>query len=68
MDDDPLAAVRRQLDARLGQQEPDLAACEARVQAAMLAYLNARADGLCHEGAWECALEAMQEAGAGGEL
>jgi hypothetical protein len=67
MDDDPLAAVRRQLQAQVAQQEPDRAARAARVQAAMLAYLNARADGLCHEGAWECALEAMQAAGAGEE-
>jgi len=28
--------------------------------AAVMAYENARMDGLCHEGAWECALEAMR--------
>jgi len=30
--------------------------------AAVTAYENARMDGLCHDGAWECALEAMRSA------
>ena len=28
--------------------------------AAITAYENARIDGLCHDGAWECALDAMR--------
>lgn len=31
----------------------------ARVHAALSAYWNARADGLCHQGAWECAWQAL---------
>jgi hypothetical protein len=27
------------------------------IKAALAAYEQARLDGLCHEGAWECALE-----------
>jgi hypothetical protein len=30
------------------------------VQAALAAYEQARLDGLCHEGAWECALETFR--------
>lgn len=33
---------------------------DACVQAALTAYENARMDGLCHEGAWECAVDAMR--------
>ena len=28
--------------------------------AAITAYEDAKIDGLCHDGAWECALEAMR--------
>lgn len=31
-------------------------------RAFLAAYENARQDGLCHEGAWECALDAMRRA------
>lgn len=34
---------------------------EACISAATAAYENARSDGLCHEGAWEVALNAMQQ-------
>jgi hypothetical protein len=30
------------------------------VQATLAAYEQARLDGLCHEGAWECALETLR--------
>ncbi len=33
---------------------------EACVQAALARYQEARMDGLCHEGAWECALDAVR--------
>jgi hypothetical protein len=33
---------------------------EARVQVGLAAYERAQADGLCDEGAWECALGAMR--------
>ncbi len=33
---------------------------EACVQAALDAYENARMDGLCHDGAWEVAIGAIQ--------
>lgn len=29
-------------------------------QAALIAYENARMDGLCHEGAWESALDVLR--------
>lgn len=32
---------------------------DAGIQAALAAYENARMDGLCHEGAWECALNVL---------
>ena len=31
----------------------------AQLAAAMRAYEEARSDGLCHDGAWECALAAL---------
>lgn len=45
------------LSARL---DLDQAARAARVRAGIAAYEFARADGLCHAGARECALEAMR--------
>lgn len=36
------------------------AVCDDCFSAAVTAYENARIDGLCHDGAWECALEAMR--------
>jgi hypothetical protein len=30
------------------------------IESALAAYEQARLDGLCHEGAWECALETLQ--------
>lgn len=33
---------------------------EACFAAALTAYRDARTDGLCHDGAWECALDAMR--------
>ena len=30
------------------------------IQAALSAHENARIDGLCHEGAWECAVDALR--------
>jgi hypothetical protein len=33
---------------------------ETCVQTVLTAYENARMDGLCHDGAWECALDAMR--------
>lgn len=30
------------------------------IQAALAGYERAQLDGLCHEGAWECAIEAMR--------
>lgn len=30
------------------------------IRTAMAAYENARMDGLCHEGAWECAVDALR--------
>ncbi len=30
------------------------------VQAALSGYERAQMDGLCHEGAWECAIEAIR--------
>lgn len=33
---------------------------EACVRAALAAYEDAAMNGLCHEGAWECAIDAMR--------
>lgn len=33
---------------------------DAALQAALIAYENARMDGLCHEGAWESALHVLR--------
>ena len=33
---------------------------QACIEAAQAAYADARLDGLCHEGAWECAVDAMR--------
>ena len=33
---------------------------DACVQTALTAYEAASTDGLCHEGAWECAVDAMR--------
>ena len=33
---------------------------QACLEAALTAYETARADGLCLEGAWECAIDAMR--------
>jgi len=33
---------------------------QACVNTALIAYEDARIDGLCHEGAWECAVDAMR--------
>lgn len=30
------------------------------IKTALAAYEQARLDGLCHDGAWECALETLQ--------
>jgi hypothetical protein len=30
------------------------------IEAALAAYEDAHMNGLCHEGAWECAVDAMQ--------
>lgn len=35
---------------------------ETTLQAALTAYQNARTDGLCHEGAWEIALQTLKNA------
>lgn len=42
------------------QQEMEEVEDTAVLQAALRAYHNARIDGLCHEGAWECALEVLR--------
>lgn len=33
---------------------------DAALQTALTVYQNARMDGLCHEGAWECAVTAVR--------
>ncbi len=33
---------------------------QACIEAALAAYADARLDGLCHEGAWECAVDAIR--------
>ncbi len=55
---DELATVAQRLRAALAADSPATAA-EA---AGLAAYELARLDGLCDEGAWECALEAARRA------
>ena len=52
MDNDLLSAIEDLLPS-------DTVRRDERVQAAVLAYETARADGLCHAGAWECAVRAV---------
>lgn len=61
----PLAAsaeltnIKQQLTAALRDATPDVAT---PVAAGLAAYEQARLDGLCHDGAWECALDAARRA------
>lgn len=48
------------LSATLLDDEQVTAVRDACIQAALTAYENARADGLCHDGAWECAVTAVR--------
>lgn len=65
MNGDAVIMIRERLRALGDRLEMDRAVSEARVQASIAAYENARADGLCHEGAWECALGVMHGPVAG---
>lgn len=65
MDNERQATIRERLalvsdQLTTGDSALAVVLSEARLQAGLAAYERARADGLCHEGAWECALEAMQ--------
>jgi hypothetical protein len=53
---DELADIKERLAAALAAAADSQGA--ASVGAALAAYELARLDGLCHNGAWECALEA----------
>ena len=47
----------------LKRMEPTMlaeAVRQACIEAAQAAYEDARLDGLCHEGAWECAVDAIR--------
>lgn len=59
MESDTSTAIRQRLLALGDRLELDIADRESRARAGVAAYERARADGLCHEGAWECALEVM---------
>lgn len=55
--------VRDPMPLDLTQMEPATlaeAVRQACIEAAQTAYEDARLDGLCHEGAWECAVDAMR--------
>ncbi len=58
---DELTAVRQRLRAALAGTA-DGPAAAAAAAAGLAAYELARLDGLCNEGAWECALEAARRA------
>lgn len=60
MDSDSVPTLRERLHAFIEGADLNLAGREACVQAGAWAYENARNDGLCNEGAWECALEAVR--------
>ena len=47
---------------RMGAQQTTLAEAvrQACIKTALAAYEDAAMNGLCHEGAWECAVEAMR--------
>ncbi len=64
---EPLALIEQRLRGGATRQamERDAAADlvdTALLAAALTAYENARMDGLCHAGAWECALTILQGA------
>lgn len=58
----PSAEIGQRLKAALATMASDQA--KAAQAAALAAYEQARLDGLCDEGAWECALEAARRAQA----
>lgn len=61
------AALTAALAAALAAAQPSAAdgRTAAAAAAGLAAYDLARLDGLCHDGAWECALEAAHRALAG---
>ena len=60
--DSDLAMVRHRLQAVIQGPDLDSSGREACVQAGIRAYENARCDGLCPAGVWECAVEAVRGA------
>lgn len=58
-----LTVIRQRLAAQVTSAGPDDTHA-ARVEAALTAYEAALGDGLCHDGAWECALDVLAQAGA----
>lgn len=58
-----LTEIRLRLEATLAAGADGRSA--APVTAGLAAYEAARLDGLCHDGAWECALEAARRSLAG---
>lgn len=59
-----LAAILHELHIIVAQGDADPRDNAARAQAGLRAYEDARFDGLCHDGAWEAALEALRRARA----
>lgn len=58
MDSEKLSVNSRQLS--VDNERVATAVRDACVQAALAAYEDAAMSGLCHEGAWECAVDAMR--------
>ncbi len=55
--------AREPMPPDLTRMEPATLAAAVRqacIEAALAAYADARLDGLCHEAAWECAVDAMR--------
>lgn len=57
---DDLPAILRELLAIASCDGAPARDSETSARAAALAYEDARIDGLCHEGAWEAALETLR--------
>lgn len=61
-----LAAARQRLAAHVASAGPGDTHV-ARVEAALAAYETALTDGLCDDGAWECALDVLAQGDADDE-
>jgi hypothetical protein len=61
MENEQLITDLKQIIERQTAPAPATADPQTLLQTALAAYQTARADGLCHEGAWEIALQTLYQ-------